>query len=114
MMFRKIAYFFLLFYLLVIIYWPGRHAKHYPYTSNDEVYDILIKEMLDERKPNLNVCDYKEIILENREYDTPNKYAQYDYKKPDLGDSFFWLNLNKNTLFSIFRGFIYARLYTSF
>lgn len=81
----KIILLVLIFYLLLIIHWPGRHAKPYPYISDDKILDLLMKENLRTEEPNLPNCDYRNVIFESKEFDVPSSGTIYNYRRPNLG-----------------------------
>lgn len=60
--------------VLIGIYFPTRHARHYKYVEDHEILDELIKLNRNSLETNLNVCSYEDIVLNGSEIDQSQMY----------------------------------------
>lgn len=58
--------------IVVAIYFPTRHARHYDYIENSKVLDELVASNSRYNKTHVRFCSYADIVLNN----TENKYSE--------------------------------------
>lgn len=64
--------------VLVAIYFPNRHARHYSYVHDNNVLHELIPSTGKNDPTNLKICSYEQIISNGSEVDRNNIYrVQY-------------------------------------
>lgn len=58
-----------IFIIVVAVYFPTRHARHYEYIEVEDIFNSLELGKSNFINSNLKGCNYKDIILKNEEID---------------------------------------------
>lgn len=98
--FKSYVHVLLFLYLLFIVYHPGRHAaRYYFHIGVEDVFNELLFENSTEKALNLNYCNYKDLILNNKQISINELHKIQQFSTPLLGTVKYDLILD-NTFFN--------------
>lgn len=85
-MFSKCLLAVLCVVLIIALYFPARHARHYEYVDdNDILNELVITEELATRN-DLKSCSYKNLILNGSDVEFGEFYRSVQFEKPENGE----------------------------
>lgn len=67
--------------VLIAIYFPARHARHYEYIDDTHILEELVISQLSSND-NLSTCSYKNLILNATDIEFEEFYNTVKFKKP--------------------------------
>lgn len=77
------------FIVIIAVYFPARHARHYDFIQPNEVLNEILLHDFSTDEHNLKNCTYKNVIQKNTEIEIDEIYKNLnDYEKPDAGNVF--------------------------
>lgn len=70
--------------LIVAVYFPARHARHYEYVVDEDILKELVTSK--NSQGNLKTCSYQNIILNNSDIEFDKFDWKAEFKKPLKGE----------------------------
>lgn len=70
--------------LIIAIYFPARHARHYEYVDDKYVLEELVISEIP-NKDNLKACRYKSLVLNNTDIEFEEFFKRTEFQKPLKG-----------------------------
>lgn len=70
--------------LIIAIYFPTRHARHYEYVDDTHVLEELVISDIS-NSVNLKSCSYKNLILNGSDIEFEKFFSTVTFEKPENG-----------------------------
>ncbi|KAJ8964699.1 hypothetical protein NQ314_004691, partial [Rhamnusium bicolor] len=74
--------------IIVAIYFPTRHARHYNYITIDKIYKEIELRKPKNSESNLKTCTYQELILKNADIEISTVMERKPFQQPYAGGEF--------------------------
>lgn len=74
--------------IIVAIYFPARHARHYNYISKENVFSQIKLRETTNSYPNPKSCTYQDIILNNVDVEISTITENKPFQQPFSGELF--------------------------
>lgn len=94
--------------LIIAIYFPARHARHYEYVDDGHILnELVVSEPELSNKNDLKSCSYKNLILNSSDIEFVEFYRSAKFEKPRNGEfkscfSFVQSSVNTNHMITWF------------
>lgn len=72
-------------FIIIAVYCPTRHARHYEYIKLAKAHNSLQLENTNFMNLNQNICNYEDIILNNEDVEINSIQVQRNFSKPLTG-----------------------------
>lgn len=72
--------------ILIAVYFPTRHARHYDYIKIENIYNSLKFENSHFINSNLKDCNYQKVILNNEDVEINSVTTYRNFSKPFAGE----------------------------
>lgn len=74
--------------IIIAVYFPARHARHYEYIEIENIYKTLELDNSHLISSNLKDCNYQNIILNNEDIEIDSVNTYRNFSKPFTGEFF--------------------------